>query len=590
MAHIASNGSLVSYIISIHQSIETLKNNITNYYPQLTIKFTELTDQLVILLDFIAQIAPSYDYNNIPCNGNRSVIKFISIFLKLATKIQTKNEIEQVIQAIDSTSFVLRQLVRIHEIKSAIEKKKINKIDTNNDNDMIDEMKNALKQIHRESLLRIDQDIENVMRTFLSSRFFCMHIPAYRFASIMVVRVLSAHLATNSVSGLRYLIMSHNSMIDFFIKTTTNASSQNVARFVRFVDRPIPKLAMKTMVNYSQVKKSSFIRKTIKVNIISKYELVIDSTGKKTILINRKIPKMVNIKFRLNRFNKNTNETFNGKIIYYIHGGGFLGPTAEGAELMYINNFSQGLPSVTFINIDYSVAPENTFPTQLQEILDLYIWLTSENEIVYSLLGFEPNDISIAGDSAGANLALGLIIVLNDIYRFGYDTSIVFPKSIVGFFGKYIVNKEICPSLMLAAADPIVPYPVLVKMSCFARYRKYDENNNQNWTLVTVDVTKDKVMTDDKFEVEPCPYLQPLLYQFFDSKPLKSIPLYLLGLDFCPLLDETVDMAKAWKGPVTFTHLDNCPHGGCYFTLVDSSATRQIMSVSIELLKRSLDE
>lgn len=49
------------------------------------------------------------------------------------------------------------------------------------------------------------------------------------------------------------------------------------------------------------------------------------------------------------------------------------------------------------------------------------------------------------------------------------------------------------------------------------------------------------------------PYLSPLLYKNYDS--LTDVPLYLLSGEFCPLLDDSITMAKIWKGPVESKHL-----------------------------------
>lgn len=593
MASSPSNGSLVPYILSIHQSIADLKELVGQKWPHLTLRLIELTDQLVVLLDFFAQIAPTYDYQDIPCNGMRSVIRFMCTFFKLATKINSQKEMEQVFSCFDLTAFALRQLVRIHEIKVAINKRSLDSLD-----DIVnyDEANNAIKQIHKESFMRVEDEIRGVMKTFLNSRFFCLSFPVYRSVSSVVVRMHTSIINESSFLGYKYLLSSHDSVIDRFVESTSTTAPHNIAKFIRWVDKPIVRWSMRAMVSIKELRKNFSVKKSHKVTVTSKFEIGLDETKKYTVLQVRKVPKLSSVKFRLNRLNEAHSPGHNGKVILYVHGGGFLGPAAEGAELMYINDFCHRVPGVTFINIDYSPAPESTFPTQLQELLDLYIWLTSEttdvvtSESVERVIGFKPSDTYIAGDSAGANMVLGLLLVINDIHRFAYDTSIVMPKAAIGLFGKYIIAKEISSSLIMAAADPIVPYPIMVKMSCFARFRKYKHraDGQVDWSLVRADLTKDRVMVDDDFEVEPCPYLQPLMYQFFDSQPLKSVHLYLLGLDFCPLLDETIDLAKLWKGPVTFTHLDNCPHGGCYFALVDPSATHQIRQVCGELLRRAL--
>ncbi|KAG4101107.1 alpha/beta-hydrolase [Neocallimastix lanati (nom. inval.)] len=95
---------------------------------------------------------------------------------------------------------------------------------------------------------------------------------------------------------------------------------------------------------------------------------------------------------------KNSNETAK-KAIYYIHGGFYT----EGLTTTY-ESFIYPLcdlrNDIEIYLLDYSLAPKNTYPTQLNEAQD--VW----NEI---LKKYTPNDIIIGSDSSGGNIALSLI-------------------------------------------------------------------------------------------------------------------------------------------------------------------------------------
>jgi epsilon-lactone hydrolase len=54
--------------------------------------------------------------------------------------------------------------------------------------------------------------------------------------------------------------------------------------------------------------------------------------------------------------------------------------------------------------IDYRLAPEQRFPAALEDALAAYEWLLSE--------GYKPSDLALAGDSAGAGLALSSLLAL----------------------------------------------------------------------------------------------------------------------------------------------------------------------------------
>jgi acetyl esterase/lipase len=61
---------------------------------------------------------------------------------------------------------------------------------------------------------------------------------------------------------------------------------------------------------------------------------------------------------------------------------------------------------VRALSIDYRLAPENPFPAGLEDCISVYRWLL-EN-------GIAANHIVVAGDSAGGNLTLALLVALRD--------------------------------------------------------------------------------------------------------------------------------------------------------------------------------
>ena len=71
-------------------------------------------------------------------------------------------------------------------------------------------------------------------------------------------------------------------------------------------------------------------------------------------------------------------------------------------------NFSTGFSSSQWLRDhlpDYRCAPDYQYPTQLNEALDLWDDLTKRQ-------GYAPDQIILGGDSAGANLALALLLKL----------------------------------------------------------------------------------------------------------------------------------------------------------------------------------
>ena len=56
--------------------------------------------------------------------------------------------------------------------------------------------------------------------------------------------------------------------------------------------------------------------------------------------------------------------------------------------------------------VDYRLAPDYVFPSQLEDARQSYHWLITQ--------GFAPESISVVGDSAGGGLALALLALLSE--------------------------------------------------------------------------------------------------------------------------------------------------------------------------------
>jgi epsilon-lactone hydrolase len=92
------------------------------------------------------------------------------------------------------------------------------------------------------------------------------------------------------------------------------------------------------------------------------------------------------------------------KAILYFHGGGFrLGSVASHRDLIARIAEASGC---RVLAINYRLAPEHRFPAALEDALAAFTWLREQ--------GFKPQDIALAGDSAGGNLVLALMLSLRD--------------------------------------------------------------------------------------------------------------------------------------------------------------------------------
>jgi acetyl esterase/lipase len=90
-----------------------------------------------------------------------------------------------------------------------------------------------------------------------------------------------------------------------------------------------------------------------------------------------------------------------GRVLLYMHGGGFSFYTKS--HIAMIAFIAQAAKADTF-SLDYRLIPEYPYPAQLEDALAAYRWLL-EN-------GIDPRHIVVAGDSAGGNLALAMMLTL----------------------------------------------------------------------------------------------------------------------------------------------------------------------------------
>lgn len=95
-----------------------------------------------------------------------------------------------------------------------------------------------------------------------------------------------------------------------------------------------------------------------------------------------------------------------GRVVYYLHGGAYIAGLLSYYR-MFAEDFDRAADGCELVLLDYRCAPDYRYPVQLEEALDVWEELTVRR-------GYDPQNIVIAGDSAGANLALALMLWLRD--------------------------------------------------------------------------------------------------------------------------------------------------------------------------------
>ncbi len=92
------------------------------------------------------------------------------------------------------------------------------------------------------------------------------------------------------------------------------------------------------------------------------------------------------------------------KIILYFHGGMYVCGSPKGHR-MHVVKFATGSRKGAYV-FDYRLAPEHTFPAALDDSIAAY------NALLEA--GYQPKNISFAGDSAGGGLCLAALLAIKD--------------------------------------------------------------------------------------------------------------------------------------------------------------------------------
>ena len=92
------------------------------------------------------------------------------------------------------------------------------------------------------------------------------------------------------------------------------------------------------------------------------------------------------------------------RVILYLHGGGYVVGSINTHRAM-IARIARAA-NARALAIDYRLAPENPFPAAVEDATAAYRWLLAS--------GSTPNNIVIAGDSAGGGLAIAALLALRD--------------------------------------------------------------------------------------------------------------------------------------------------------------------------------
>ena len=139
-----------------------------------------------------------------------------------------------------------------------------------------------------------------------------------------------------------------------------------------------------------------------------------------------------------------------------MHGGGFIALSSDTTQ-DYTRKWAKSLKIPVF-SIDYSVAPQETFPKALNEVYIAYKYIISR---LSKCSNINPKKIILAGDSAGGNLVCSLMAII-------LKEGIKVPHAILLAYPAVDLRKQFTPSKVNSFNHPILQ-PSLLNL-CLSSY------------------------------------------------------------------------------------------------------------------------
>ena len=285
------------------------------------------------------------------------------------------------------------------------------------------------------------------------------------------------------------------------------------------------------------------------------------------------------------RIQQDTGREPDGTVVMHAHGGGFVMGSADNHE-SYNRSWPIAMPGVAFFSVDYDLSPEAQFPGMVQQILDAYLFLhTRESR---NVIGYQPRRILLIGDSSGGLILTALTCILNDLRKkFNCDQEFNMPIAIIGIYPSFYCVPFTTPSMMLSGIHTELSFPAFLTMiSAYVPFMDQNFNNVMRtgyahdrssrlsfiWQWLTgravVQEQRSDVWWNQSSEMSmkrmqdwkliKHPYVSPLLYSDFES--LSEVKLSVFACATDPILDQSVEICKKWRGEVSLHVWDDVIH------------------------------
>lgn len=538
----------------------------------------DMIDEFATSINTISSFAPHYDYKqDLPHNGYRSFVKIWTQVIQNMNSVDDDNHTKQFISAINGMKNIFEFPLEYHSKNYAniypVEDgkrcmRKLNAMfqdegknwrifntDPVNFPQLVPKLRICADFLRRYGVMNIKSlDIFKKARAYFDQKYMMKKLAECQSKLTIDQIAHAARIFCARAHYLQNILFRVESYFDTNTLSISTISTKISSKYVIDMNDP-----MNIKISEADIDIASKYR-TINSQIV-RYEISKESDIEASVS---------------DRMHRN-------KLVIFLHGGGFIAPKAEDCFHVYVTPWAKTIPGLTIINFDYSLSPENRFPTQIQELIDFYMFLRGyqiSSDKVIDLLGYFPDDIILVGDSAGAHMALMATIALNDINHL-FDQNIKLPKSLVLFYPKVNMNYHSYPSILNSIWDLIVTpqlcpsfaqaYVPLIKLAKDEEAKQdanhnYDKKSDDKTRLFTIEeqisMPSLAIFDEDKTIISTV-YSNGFAYEKYEQ--LSNISLKLLSFEFDPLLDESILLAKKWKGKVDIKVFPNLCHAAIIF-------------------------
>lgn len=547
--------------MSVKNQARDLVSLINEYNEATTMSTGETAERLHRLAHNVIvarQLAPHFDFRDQEYNGIRTILKFtLSLFrvaVKKAGDIHFVTQFRSVVRAMDMWFQAIA-------------------------NDVCIDFTVCSEQQQLDFYSTIFDFEEEAVRMLFGPKFLCLNMKDMRLSASILLRGLMLRHASSVWQAQQVLSLSGKTVARMVAHAMPLVRRSFFASFIRFITLPVV-TKISTAVLFPINMDRPVTCKLHKLLVPREHQVTVEWSEKKVSVHSCSGPR-VQVKFRILRNrDRSVSRAMSGRVVMYATGGAFMLPSTGAAEMCYLMDLVHEIRDTNAVVLSVCLTTD-PFPATIQILLDTYCWLTSGDSRVEKIIGCPLKELVLCGDSSGGNQVLSLLVLMNEL---GMR---VRPHSCVLFFPKTSLQRDIFPSLLLSQFDPFA-HKCFLSAACITYLPIVKRLEDGSLVRVPNDADLDpSFVTDASYEMIESVILSPVRYPQLHQ--LASTSLYLLCMENDPLMDECIQLAKRWHGPVELRVAEQMPHGAMLFHRMTRRA-RQSLEQAADLIRRAFTD